>query len=68
MNKWISREGIIKHPDGYVAYATIWFDSNEVVAIEPHCAGLYGTGEFHYYNRIMGEEIQDYSVELYEDQ
>lgn len=65
--KWIKREGVISHEDGYVSYATIWFDGDEVVAIEPHTAKDYVTGTVDYYNRIMGEEVLEYRIELYED-
>ena len=65
MKKWFSREGLATHYNGYATYATIWFDGETVVAIEPHSAGNHKTGMVDYYNRIMGEELSEYKAELF---
>ena len=65
MENWFSREGIATHYSGYATYATIWFDDETVVAIEPHSAFSFKTGVADYYNRIMGQELSEYKAELF---
>lgn len=65
MENWFSSEGIATHFSGYATYATIWFNGNQIVAIEPHSMSHHKTGEVDYYNRIMGEELIEYRLELF---
>ena len=62
---WINKEVVITHEDGYTAYATAWFNGNEIVAIEPHSVSILDNGDIfhHYYTRIMGKELIEYAVE-----
>lgn len=69
MNKnqnWTDIEAVVTHEDGYRAYATVWFNVDETVAIEPHSFSPLKNGEihYHYYNRIMGKELMEYGIEL----
>lgn len=68
LKEWVSREAVISHEDGYASYATVWFNGSEVVAIEPHTSPDWVTGECYYYNRIMGHEISEYEIDLYDEE
>lgn len=63
---WIKAEAVATHEDGHTTYARVWFNEDEIVAIEPYSIGDLGNGEvgYHYHNRIMGPEVLEYGIEL----
>lgn len=64
VNNWRDFQTLVTHEDGYVLYAIVWYNGNEVVAIEPYSINFLDNGEVvhHYYNRVMGEELMEYEV------
>ena len=64
VKNWRDFQTLVTHEDGCVLYAIVWYNVDELVAIEPYSINFLDNGEVvhHYYNRVMGEELMEYEV------